>query len=106
MYVYFKFGTVVKVVHNVTIDEDCGPVVDGRLILDSPRDDESAISKSTIDAITWFKSLPMEALYIDCGAREARWCQKSVTIQESTQRGSLSVSTPSSVSLACLLDWS
>lgn len=84
MYVYLKFGDVVKVVSNVTIDEDCCPIVDGKLILESPREGESAISKSTIDAIAWFKSLPMEAVYIDCGARDARWSPKSVTMEECT----------------------
>ena len=79
MYIYFKFGSVVKVVSNVTIDEDCCPVVDGKLILGSPREGEFII-----DAISWFKALLMEAVYIDCGARDARWCPKSVTIEECT----------------------
>ena len=87
MYVFLKFNDVVKVVSNVTIGDDCEPVVDGELILESPREEESPVAswRTTVDAISWFKSLPMEAVYIDCGARDARWCPKSVTIQQNAR---------------------
>lgn len=84
MYVYLKFGTEssdVKVISNVTIGEDCDPVVDGEVIHDSVKTDDSSVA-STIDAICWFKSLPMQAVYIDCSTRDARWCLKSVTIRD------------------------
>ncbi|KAL8626023.1 hypothetical protein ACOMHN_012615 [Nucella lapillus] len=92
MYFYVRFEDSVRVISNVTIDEDCGPIVEGKLISESPRSgggDENASSSisvsspSTVDAISWFKSMPMEAVYLDCSARDARWLIKPVTIQQS-----------------------
>ncbi|KAL8598195.1 hypothetical protein ACOMHN_043266 [Nucella lapillus] len=82
MYIYLKFGTEpsdVKVVSNVKIGEDCEPIVNGRVILNSAKSEDSS---NSIDAIGWFKSLPMQAVYIDCSTRDARWCLKSVTIPD------------------------
>ncbi|XP_076454941.1 uncharacterized protein LOC143289740 [Babylonia areolata] len=93
MYVYVQFDSVVKVINNVTINEDCGPVVEGKLISDSPRrgrgnvespGSTSGSRSSSVDAIAWFKALAMEAVYLDCNARDARWSPRSVMIQEST----------------------
>lgn len=88
MYVYIKFIGEVRVVSNVKIDDDCGPVVQDEKVADSPRRDESDksasfLGKSTIDAIAWFKTLAMEAVYIDCGSRDVRWCSRVVTIRDS-----------------------
>ncbi|XP_076436181.1 uncharacterized protein LOC143275787 [Babylonia areolata] len=87
MYVYLKFGdgrNDVRVISNVTIDEDCNPVVNGQMIHNSGSREESMTPNSPgcIDAVCWFKALPIQAVYIDCSARDARWCTKSVTIQD------------------------
>lgn len=95
MYVYLKFEGKIRVISNVTIDDDCGPVVDDRKLQlqDSPRpspprDDKSTTfswfsSKSFIDAIAWFKTLAIESVYIDCGSRDVKWCPRSVIIRDS-----------------------
>lgn len=102
MYVYVRFEGSVKVISNVTIDDDCGPVVEGKLISDSPRSgggggentNSAVVNSSTVDAIAWFKSLPMEAVYLDCGARDAKWCAKTVTIQQSKSDPNAHLLTP------------
>ena len=109
MYVYVKFEAspaVIKVISNVTIDEDCCPVVDGKLIHETPSVGESsALSPGNVDAISWFKSLPMEAVYIDCTTRDARWCVRPVKIWDSNvqRRGSGRTLPQDSVSVLLLL---
>jgi hypothetical protein len=85
MYVYLKFDGKVRVVSNVKIDDDCRPVVQVEMVADLPRRDESDKSASFlgIDAIAWFKTLAMEAVYIDCGWRDVRWWSPVVTIRDS-----------------------
>ena len=86
MYVYLKFGSLIRVVSNVTIDDDCGPVVEGKLIRTSDGNNDSVFAfsrRSTLDAISWFKSLPIESVYVDCNLKDARWCVKQITIPDS-----------------------
>jgi hypothetical protein len=75
MYVYFKFDGEVRVVSNVKID-DCTPMVQDEKVADSPRPEfaqnltASFLGKSSIDTIAWFKTLAMEAVYVDCRSRD------------------------------------
>lgn len=78
MYVFLKFGDVEKVISNVSVDDDCLPMVDGATPV-SPGGPHGVSVE--LEAIQWFKSLAMEAVYIDCSSRDARWCAKKVADQ-------------------------
>lgn len=79
MYVFLKFDDLEKVISNVTVDDNCLPMVDGGTPV-SPGGQHGL----SVEAVQWFKSLAMEAVYIDCGSREARWCPKKVADQVAT----------------------
>ncbi|KAK7455912.1 hypothetical protein BaRGS_00039446 [Batillaria attramentaria] len=76
MYVFLKFCDIEKVISNVSVDDDCLPMVDGATPV-SPGGQHGV----SVEAIHWFKALAMEAVYIDCSSRDARWCAKTVADQ-------------------------
>lgn len=66
MRVFINFYNKIEIVENVSVDDKCLPVVAGiRPYPPSARDTSPLVRESAL----WFKTLAVDAVYIDCDRR-------------------------------------
>lgn len=66
MRVLVRFASKTDVVENVSVDDKCLPIVAGIHPYASSSRDTSPLAR---EAPLWFKTLALEAIYIDCSRR-------------------------------------
>lgn len=78
MYLFLKLNNVEKVISGIVVDNDCLPLVEGLVVAPTSASDRQSMA---VNCIPWFKSLAIDAVYIDCLYRDCRWVPKMFTVQ-------------------------